>query len=31
MDKGRIVAKGSFDEVRMLVPDFDLQAKLMGL
>ena len=31
MDKGRIIAKGSFDEVRNFVPDFNLQAKLMGL
>lgn len=31
MDKGRIIAKGSFDEVRTFVPDFNLQAKLMGL
>ena len=31
MDKGRILAKGSFDEVRTLVPDFNQQAKLMGL
>jgi ABC-type multidrug transport system fused ATPase/permease subunit len=31
MDKGLVVAKGSFDEVRKLVPDFDHQAELMGL
>lgn len=31
MDQGRIVAQGSFDEVRSTVPDFDSQAKLMGL
>jgi len=31
MDQGRIVAHGSFDEVRSAVPDFDSQAKLMGL
>jgi len=31
MDKGEIVARGSFDEVRNTVPDFDRQAKLMGL
>ena len=31
MDEGRIVAQGSFDEVRQAVPDFDRQAKLMGL
>jgi len=28
---GEIVASGSFDEVRKNVPDFDKQAKLMGL
>lgn len=28
---GEIKAVGSFDEVRRLVPDFDVQAKLMGL
>jgi len=31
MDKGMILANGSFDEVRTAVPDFDRQAKLMGL
>lgn len=31
MDKGLVIAKGSFDEVRKLVPDFDQQAELMGL
>jgi ABC-type multidrug transport system fused ATPase/permease subunit len=31
MDKGEIVARGTFDEVRNAVPDFDRQAKLMGL
>jgi ABC-type multidrug transport system fused ATPase/permease subunit len=31
MDKGRIVAKGKFEEVRKAVPDFDHQAQLMGL
>ena len=31
MDKGEIVARGTFDEVRNSVPDFDRQAKLMGL
>ena len=31
MDKGLVIAKGSFDEVRKLVPDFDHQAELMGL
>jgi ABC-type multidrug transport system fused ATPase/permease subunit len=31
MDKGQIVACGTFEEVRSAVPDFDRQAKLMGL
>jgi ATP-binding cassette, subfamily B, bacterial PglK len=31
MDKGEIVATGTFEEVRKIVPDFDNQAKLMGL
>ncbi len=31
MDKGRIVAQGTFEEVRKLVSDFDRQANLMGL
>ena len=31
MDSGEIVAQGSFEEVRSQVPDFDNQAKLMGL
>ena len=31
MDKGRVVAEGSFKEVRDAVPDFDSQAQLMGL
>jgi ABC-type multidrug transport system fused ATPase/permease subunit len=31
LDKGEIVAQGSFDEVRSTIPDFDRQAKLMGL
>ena len=31
MDKGEIVARGTFEEVRNAVPDFDHQAKLMGL
>jgi ABC-type multidrug transport system fused ATPase/permease subunit len=28
---GRVMASGSFEEVRAAVPDFDNQAKLMGL
>jgi ABC-type multidrug transport system fused ATPase/permease subunit len=31
LDKGEIVAEGSFDEVREKSPDFDRQASLMGL
>jgi ABC-type multidrug transport system fused ATPase/permease subunit len=31
MDKGSIKASGTLEEVRIAVPDFDLQAKLMGL
>jgi ABC-type multidrug transport system fused ATPase/permease subunit len=31
LDKGEIVARGTFEEVRNAVPDFDRQAKLMGL
>ena len=31
MESGEIKSTGSFEEVRMQVPDFDKQAKLMGL
>ncbi len=31
LDRGSIVASGTFEEVRDVVPDFDRQAKLMGL
>ena len=31
LDAGRIVASGTFDEVRSSVPEFDQQAKLLGL
>jgi ABC-type multidrug transport system fused ATPase/permease subunit len=31
LEDGRILAKGSFDEVRLRIPNFDKQAKLMGL
>lgn len=31
MDKGKIISKGKFEEVRKAVPDFDHQAQLMGL
>jgi ABC-type bacteriocin/lantibiotic exporter with double-glycine peptidase domain len=31
LDRGKILASGSFEEVRRKVPDFDRQASLMGL
>jgi ABC-type multidrug transport system fused ATPase/permease subunit len=31
MSEGRVLATGTFTEVRLAVPDFDHQAKLMGL
>jgi ABC-type multidrug transport system fused ATPase/permease subunit len=31
VDGGKVVAVGSFEQVRILVPDFDNQARLMGL
>jgi len=31
IDRGRILADGSFEHVRRTIPDFDRQAKLMGL
>jgi ABC-type bacteriocin/lantibiotic exporter with double-glycine peptidase domain len=31
MESGRIITTGTFEEVRSQVPDFDNQAKLMGL
>ena len=31
LDEGQVLSKGTFDEVRRSVPDFDRQAKLMGL
>jgi ABC-type multidrug transport system fused ATPase/permease subunit len=31
MDSGKVVAVGNFEQVRTLVPDFDNQARLMGL
>lgn len=31
MADGKVIATGTFDEVRRAVPDFDRQAKLMGL
>ena len=31
MEAGKLIAAGTFEEVRNLVPGFDRQAKLMGL
>lgn len=31
LDSGKLISKGSFEEVRSQVPNFDNQAKLMGL
>lgn len=31
VESGKIIAQGSFNKVRILVPDFDKQAKLLGL
>ena len=31
LDRGVMVASGTFDELRAKVPDFNLQAELMGL
>jgi ABC-type multidrug transport system fused ATPase/permease subunit len=31
MQEGQILAQGSFEQVRELIPDFDTQAQLMGL
>jgi ABC-type multidrug transport system fused ATPase/permease subunit len=31
MDNGKILAEGTFEEVREMIPNFDRQAKLMGL
>jgi len=31
LERGKLLAKGTFDEVRSQVPDFDMQAQLMGL
>ncbi len=31
MDSGKVIATGTFAEVRDSVPDFDRQVKLMGL
>ena len=31
LQNGEILASGSFDSIRAKVPNFDLQAKLMGI
>jgi ATP-binding cassette subfamily C protein len=31
IDKGKIVARGTFEQVRSAVPQFDHQAELLGL
>lgn len=31
LDRGKLIADGTFEEVRIKVPNFDAQAKLMGL
>jgi ATP-binding cassette subfamily C protein len=31
IDRGKLIAEGTFSELRRLIPDFDTQAKLMGL
>jgi ABC-type multidrug transport system fused ATPase/permease subunit len=31
LEKGKIIASGTFEEVRSIIPDFDRQARLMGL
>jgi len=31
VEKGQILASGSFSEVRKIVPNFELQAQLLGL
>jgi hypothetical protein len=31
MSSGRVLATGTFEHVRSTIPDFDRQAKLMGL
>lgn len=31
LDHGRVIASGTFDEVRIAIPDFDRQAELLGL
>jgi hypothetical protein len=31
MEQGKILAVGTFEEVRSMIPNFDKQARLMGL
>jgi hypothetical protein len=31
MKEGQIIAKGTFEQIRTMVPNFDKQAQLMGL
>jgi ABC-type multidrug transport system fused ATPase/permease subunit len=31
IEEGRVLSTGTFSEVRSAVPNFDIQAKLMGL
>jgi hypothetical protein len=31
MEEGEVKAKGSFEQVRNAIPNFDAQAKVMGL
>lgn len=31
LDRGEVIAQGKFDELRRIVPDFDNQARIMGL
>ena len=31
IDSGKILASGDFDELRKMVPDFDMHARLMGI
>jgi hypothetical protein len=31
LSNGNVLATGTFEEVRTVVPDFDKQAKIMGL
>jgi hypothetical protein len=31
LEHGRIISRGTFEEVRSSVPDFDRQASLLGL